>query len=1793
MARIRVRGTARTSRTGRRAGTRPGIAVGRRAAVAAAALAAAIAVVSGGWGGAARGDGLDFTCAGAAGAGGGAAAPVSVEPVVGAGVVLTFDGEAPDGTTVHRDLDVLPVGLPGLTGGPAITYASGAMRPVDVDGDGSTDLHFGFGIRTSTAPPDDAEGSATGASPLQNLMNENFAVADDFRSIFGAALPHVFGPGVDLRVAQVPGRALGEYGARFGIRVDVVRADGTRTSTLVRVGVDALDRPGWVGTPRLPDETRVGIFFKGPVPDRPESGFWGVAQEFVYADLAPGAAAPPLATTLDVTETNPDGTPLAGPAGIVDLEMPFAHAPADFALGAGQVCVPAPGARSTAHLAWNRPTGSGNNTVGLDLRTGEAQGLPIKVWSEGPNGVPVITDGRADETVVEATVTGIPQRLDWIMHPDSLSLTRTLDHDMDVTLERLQLAADDPAAEDDRPLHVTGTVTDVPEHVLVTADFPGGELARARASFWNLACPDRPDPPGEAAPPEEARPDLADTLPLYPAGCARHAYMTADSAEVVVKNWVPGDYVHTGVIPQPPAAGTGEYVLYGSREVGDTLELTRFGARLSDVAAFEYDTTAAPAGGTRLHAGVRRYPPRVLPPLPCDLPPELCPPGGGGGGLPGDVRLLVGIDGRTDPDPAANRGTLLQATATLVRLPANVAVDLTTAPGTPAAVAWSATDTDGDPAAVAVADGHVAVALPGAEAVAASSGFETGEGDGGGLPASGSLEVRHVPIRITIPGLCFGPPWLRTCLPSRVIDTGDVDGAVAYRASGEARLTVGATLSTLAQRTAASPVRTRVHVDASVPASLDVAWREYTGAGGDGLRWAEARLCPLAPGCDDRVDVTAVHGPPRADDDDLLDAPPLPALPVAFGWTQPPFTDRGNGQGLKAVLRAGTWGVSASVRDVVSARYETDPQTVALVTHQEAADPPREDCWEDPTRGRVCWPRSANGPFVANVYDATDPDRPLYADAVLTGLPEQLRVQILDTDGPGGGDEPWLWVNTEDAARTRPPAIADHDDSGGRYRLDAVVRTGDPGELFALRDAARTRDHLGADAAVRLTRARGGNLTWGLHAVAAVDLPRHVEIWQPEAASCDAASRAPAPCHDREAYEPDEWRRVGFRAETSMEVLGDLDAAVHYQDPGAEYDVTADVERVPGSLRGSVELTENRRLPWTEASADLEANTALGTITVSVYDRRHPAHVGDDANAADPGNRVPNYRFALRGVGETLHVWGRMRDSETTAPPAAGGGGGGGPCAGYERDPARAEAGLGYIDADVDLGGAERLDLDVRRGKEDPLREDNSLLAARLHSDAPVTGNVRARLANVLMAVSDDTPAPFPLPGESEFDACLDFDLPLDLRLDGVRDILLGYSGARVVLDLAHADRVAGGDVSVTVHEEYDCTAGCPGGVTGHVDRLGAPYAHREVRFDPVGPELWVVGGGAVYLDGGWHESGTGWKDVGIIPTGNDCDDLPCYADAADNVATFDDLRIGDRDDDLRSDGDVANFDSAAFGIDVFWTPGMREIFDDRDDSPIPGRPGGEFYKALLRKEPLPTDYRIPDVRTGIALTSTMRDVTPACEGMGYSHTTQESARLARTPDGTRYTLLLETWCGGLGLEEPVAFAARPTLVARHPGGAIRWTRTLARSDFNRVGGYTYRATLTPRADGSVVVLLSLVRRDRVLRWDRGLLDASGQGPLQTSAVRTSSLTADRGAEVTFDTDRPLPAGSTRTWYLGDGEVAADPAETRTRTYNTAGDYLVLALDRDAAGNLTGFNAWRLTVRFTLADLICFFLGVC
>jgi len=452
------------------------------------------------------------------------------------------------------------------------------------------------------------------------------------------------------------------------------------------------------------------------------------------------------------------------------------------------------------------------------------------------------------------------------------------------------------------------------------------------------------------------------------------------------------------------------------------------------------------------------------------------------------------------------------------------------------------------------------------------------------------------------------------------------------------------------------------------------------------------------------------------------------------------------------------------------------------------------------------------------------------------------------------------------------------------------------------------------------------------------------------------------------------------------------------------------------------------------------------------------------------------------------------------------------------------------------------------------------------------------------------------LADDTDLDACIDFDLPVVLTLTHTTTAQLARAGVSFALD----DDGAGGTLTALDVGEVVASAG---GTTAF--RAGAPFAYRSVDYDS----------GSTTTSSGVVTNA--WKDVVAAPTRGvlalpllACDGgtgpsiryfpgIATTGGALDTNATFTRAVTGFA---TARDGTTSpvSLRRATFELDLLWDFVQRGDLVTLDLAGDDDCPGVRLYDGIGALATPPT--RLPLAFTAATpvqeaeYTITQADALAAgpafCSLGGWSSAAENRPVAGTLPafpvavgaDGTRYSL--EVWT-----EDPNQTYCRINLVARHPGGALRWTRRIA-DNAGPIASWPldWTVRILPRADdGSVELQLRQLDLRQRVPLTRGkvwvqVLDASGNGEvilgehpkLDTVLGLLEGVQPDLRLGVpqlppasdcvTFAATAPAPVGTTRIWWFGDGARLVDPAATvgsseASHCYEHTGDYYAQAVD--------------------------------
>ncbi|MCC7078398.1 MAG: hypothetical protein IT198_14850 [Acidimicrobiia bacterium] len=1337
---------------------------------------------------------------------------------------------------------------------------------------------------------------------------------------------------------------------------------------------------------------------------------------------------------------------------------------------------------------------------------------------------------------------------------------------LNVDFKRIHVASG-PLAETPRTLVFgTGSVSALPPHLRVetqTITSPAGvRLETAVAE----TCPTRP---------------YGD--PFVPSGNICNAYGLPEAQQAVgdidfeVQNFAPGDPAGAEVLGLFPtvteAAFAGNWATIAYRSPRDDRPVGHFSTDIKVAglrrAAFDLSGTGDPAEvlstRTKVKAGI-----------------ELAAP------LP---RLLVKaqIDGRTSATDASASGFLARASGVLSPLPENLSLEfesrdyvLALFEDTPFALTWGASSP------ISVTWPYASLGRPGPENV-----FVQGPAPDL-LTISGNVEI----------GNADGSGGLATDGHVAMTETHDVaanwDREITYSASAPTVVRAGVVISTAADRApagTANDLRTRVRAEVELPAvpssdPLRVSWSEV----GNAVREIDAFLCAENEGCpDNKVTATFHRGKTRTDDVRTDLAPVVPG-PQSMGGLLPVFTEFNAGpdgfaEGMRAVLRTdGTSAGKLAVRDIASVSAVLDSTATVRVRSDRT---PILDCRPNPGG----WPpiicTVMPDPFTVNVFaQPTSSALPVFVDGTLNDLPEDIVAQFRADGGEYSDEEPWIWLNTESVEIESPPDLSEVGGETGGPQFDGMVLVGSQTRIVpTAADRFTATESPGVKARASIVTSISGATTLGFGANVRLRLPRHVEIWKPMLRSCGAGTSTLSTCAAREAYEAEVRTRADVKVRTTADSLGFLKGRFEIDNGDTDYQGNMSLETIPGSLDARVQLVQNKRLPWTTVDLAYTSNISPGDATLTVYDRCLPAYKGDVANSPAlaqrilPGqcitsppatNKVANYDITLRDIPAELDFTARIAASESPvlgtprehiACPDSGYAGRGPTRLGY----IHADLGFGEHDDDRDDDGRFDIDVDVRTGRTghdgDPETStsdtENSQAMATLSAEGELSGDIRAKVLNLGNEQKTTKDAIFP--DNVSFRSCIDFDLPIALDLEDVRDLRLSMSGAKLGIFGNESGRVAG-----EIGESFRCRSltaplGCNFlQFNRTITRSGAPYARLDVSLT-IGSYPPIV------------ESGRKWKGMGLIDVthyapSSFCPLLCHYVTAPANEFDTDTMTSGDGGTIRRPDGSFAEGMGWVMLMDALWGTATRT-------SGILGL--AELYDAMNNTFALDMPATIPTLDAGVA-----RESMDGFFAVAGGFTTEDADARAVGSDGTRYMvyyrLVSPGGDGGMGA------SWQPELWALHPGANreeefVRWIRPVGwHVGSSIIGRGSHDVSVSPNADGSVSVSLDFsgTAEDNAARFD-----ASGNGRVLTGTltVPTTAVTGDVNQVLVL----ALPPGSelqyrpvgTRRWYLGDGRVTGNIVNGGTIVrYTTPGTYYVLGIDYDSKGREVAQHAFVVEV---------------
>jgi hypothetical protein len=1720
---------------------------------------------------------------------------------------LLFEGDAVTGE--HHELTAFPASTialaPDPDGSPAITPTN--LQPVDLDGDGQPDLELGMGLRTSTAPERDH--SVTAATPLDALHTENWGFAPD-SAPSGVGVELV---GWDLLV-KVPQASWirrapnldGHYAARVGFRLERRLPNGSDYLDVL-YEIDALQASARAPEARFPDEVRLSVAFKDPDPANGDIVFWSVGQEVIHSGLD-AEKYPPLDTGASLTRVVPDPERVIEQP-LLDVDLAWDRAPDDFALGVGQTCPSPRQLTPVAHYATNLPhPAPSGHAVDVAVRSGIGSGL----------------DG-GDEVRVEGRIEQLPRLVGLLERDGVVDLVRSTEAEPTIRLDRLDVAVDDPDRSDDRPVHASGRLEGLPPHVRIdhTRDTETGELRQIVLT----ACPTL-EVPGDliwyflpAWAPEILASGQVEGCDVAPQPVIRNAHL-------VVQNFVPegpygGERSAAMAVPPSPAQRTREVCRYERGRDGPW-ELRC--DRLAEVQRTAFVLVAA----QHPHVTSTRSDPDVLlVRAGADLvdiesatfrseavrPGEEEPPPDGDDLVIRDETAITTdageeplgqvtfqLDRRTDlRDREANEGPSILVRGTVAPLPGTIdmlAVEAQRSDpevGEADDVSASALRVDWKlPTTVERLDldlDEVHAQLPGRD------------------PEGRVLSALAVDGEAELSLLRYG----HVDLTRRTRD-GSTTDRLHYdaRTPDELRLRLAARVATEEDRRQGQALR--IAADARLAEELEA---HLVHASDDGrFVYADVDMCDDATRCDNEVHVDAVLGPDSGVPTLATGVrPPAPVAPRP--WITRHAAEANDLTVVVDPPSGEEWGASLDAHDLAWLSYEPEPGIGDVCVRRA---------------GGAGGASGASGP-VTLLLQAPG----AWLEGRLDALPDQARLRFVPSADTADDDRPLLWLDTtsSNCDRDAPPVddttpleAPGDDEATGRPVLEATAVLGSGSALDALAEPllAPNGDHVsvtGEVAADRSTAFAARLRQW---------LPDHLLVWAPD-------TRCPSDCSSLPSWQRRNHSGARVRVQSTRPDLGALTVAANVASPAnpcrgsaARWAIQASVAQLPGSFDVRAALRTTERLCWTTAELDAVGSIPFGALSATATDIAQPSDLsmrrtGYQGDAVGSNRTaLPEYSLALRDVGRELHLTARQQGAEQpdTYPPPSGQ-----LCPGHPAAVARGPVTVGYVGASLDLsaaagGGqpAQDVVIDLVQRRTDRRGTDDTQALATVTADAAIDATLRTRLNNLAQHVSFTRPDPVPrgvgvlfaplaehfLPGvaglaalavdpivgDAELEACLDFDLPLQLTLTNSRIAQLAQSGASFALD---EEGTSGGSVALDVGE----TVVTP---TGTTFRAGAPYAYRSVDWDS---GLSSLSSGVVTNT---------WKDVvaviqtpgtrrigtcagGTVPYSPG---VPTAGRTLVNTSIFSGAVTGTATDRAGATTPITMF-RAPFMLDLLWNVGERGALAADDLSASPGCPGRDLYQGIATFGPAPP-VSMPVAFTGTTpVQETEYEITIAdaqaagpsfCSLSGWSTSAADRPPdggpdypVAVGADGTRYSLLVWT-------EDPNGTYCRITLVAQHPDGGLRWTRRISEDveplPFRNV---MWRVRILPRADdGSVELQFNQIdlgppeRGDIYRAWWLARLDASGNGQVITItqpgvsqqlhglltgvapnvrlAVPAVELTAgctgttlDAGAPA----GAPAGAGTTRIWYLGDGTRVVNPARSVDYCYPHPGDYYAQFVD--------------------------------
>ncbi|MCC7076573.1 MAG: hypothetical protein IT198_05555 [Acidimicrobiia bacterium] len=517
-------------------------------------------------------DGLDFACSSTD-----PNAPViddTKEPELLDGAEVTFHAETAPG----KPLLGLTPDADGVTRVDAKVVPSfdpkGWSLGVNLDGVGATEFNFQAGVRAASRwgqLPTFPWGGPPPPMGQHDLFTESFGLPLETNQKKAHGIPTLPGtPNDSVKMALAFVRTVvadsvidADVRAELTFSLVFKRTDGSDARTRVTLALDARG-----GNEKLPKSMWQSVAVKQKFDTQGfRNEWWGYGQNVDWPQGTGGSSDLGVGLVVDrVIGTPGSGTETYEPD--ISVALGWQQTPEDIAVGLYTKCAPwkAPGTSSTGQLAWNRSsTHQDGTTVDAD-----AMAVDAEIHSGIDMGI-----GGEDEVIVDGTFDGVPERLDWLMHPEDLTITRhdrAADGDvldaMDIDLSAIQLAADDPAVADDRPIVASGFIQGMPRRFHMTGRFADPNFAGSLVSADMRFCGD-------------------ESTAQQPVTCDQPA--AAGRVRAVIQNFFEGE-AGSGDLPPAPA---GPFVLYADQAArANSPAYWRLGGELAGVESVFFETEA-------------------------------------------------------------------------------------------------------------------------------------------------------------------------------------------------------------------------------------------------------------------------------------------------------------------------------------------------------------------------------------------------------------------------------------------------------------------------------------------------------------------------------------------------------------------------------------------------------------------------------------------------------------------------------------------------------------------------------------------------------------------------------------------------------------------------------------------------------------------------------------------------------------------------------------------------------------------------------------------------------------------------------------------------------------------------------------------------------------------------------------------------------------------------------------------------------------------------------------------------